>query len=127
MVKKPAKTKVVTKKLSLKSEVLYLCSCCAVVVVALLATANMNSYIKTNNVLGAGSKIPDETPQMLINQKEYWNGFLNEHPTYVDGWIELTRINLEQGNYEKAKEAYQKALFISPNSPKVVPYKEVFK
>lgn len=124
---KKSKSKSKQRKISLKNEVMYLCSCCAVLVIALLATANMNQFIKTKNVLGAGSKIVDESPQMLLHQKEYWNDFLATHPSYLDGWIELTRIYLEEGNTVKARESFNKAYEISPNSRKIEPYKEVFK
>lgn len=95
--------------------------------VALLTTANINQFVKTNNVLGVNNKIIDETPQMLQNQKDYWLSFLEQHPGYLDGWIELTRISLEQGDEVQAKIYFNKANEISPNSSKIMPYKEVFK
>jgi cytochrome c-type biogenesis protein CcmH/NrfG len=124
---KKSKTNKKLRKSSLKSEIVYICSCCAVIVIALLASVNLNQFIKTKDVLGAGSKIADESPQMLTNQKKYWNDFLTIHPTYLDGWIELTRIYLEEGNPVKARESFDRAFEISPNSRKIEPYKEVFK
>lgn len=59
--------------------------------------------------------------------KAYWLEILSYYPDYFPGWIELTKLELEEGNLEKARDAFIKAGEIMPNSKELVPFTENFK
>lgn len=107
------------KKLTLKKQFVFLCSCCAVVFTLFVAGLYLDSYIKGRRVLG--SQIELEERQLLSQkeQKKYWENFLKENPNYLPGWLELTNIYLEEGEVENARESLSKAKKINPNSPEV--------
>ena len=61
----------------------------------LLSALNIENYLAPKEVLGI--EIQSDT------NEEYWIDFLQEHPNYIPGWIEL-------GRYDKVKQ-------IDPNYP----------
>lgn len=66
-----------------------------------------------------------ETKQDLLNPKEaFWKNFLALHPTYFEGWIELGTLQIRSGDFESAKNSYQKAFAINPNSEKLLSLKQ---
>lgn len=115
------------KRLSLKSEILYVCSCCAVVVLMVLTTLNLKTFTGQNTVLGTSQAFSEEKLYKLNEKKAYWQSFTAVNPDYLDGWIELIRINMELGNKNQASEMFNKARIIDPNSTKLDPYRGVFK
>ena len=59
-----------------------------VLLVLLLVTANISQLSSgKTEVLGAKPKYQDEIA--------YWDEFLAKHPNYLDGWIELARLEHE--------------------------------
>jgi hypothetical protein len=46
----------------------------------------------------------------------FWKSFLNLHPGYFPGWVELTELELILGNKDGAFNSYEKAFNISPNA-----------
>ncbi len=114
------------KKVDLRSEIVYLCSCCAVITLLVLAGFNIDSYIQKDKVLGATTISGEETYKSLIEEKNYWQDFLNSNPEYLDGWVAMIEINLNLNDKLSAKEAYIKAREIDPNSLKIGPYIQIF-
>lgn len=50
----------------------------------------------------------------------YWEGIVTQNPTFQDGWLELARLEYENGNLEKFNLFLQKAKDIDPNSSKIL-------
>lgn len=88
--------------------------CLALILLLLVAGVNTNNYISSRKVLGATT---DYSP--IKNEIEYWQRVIDKSPTYVDGYLELARLNLEVG-YKKGAEYYiNKAIELDPNSSKI--------
>ena len=122
---KPPK-KFAKKKIGLQSEIVYLCSCCAAIILLTLVGVNLNHYLSNNQVLGATTNSQIKNYESLSEEKIYWQNFLKENPGYIDGWLELTQINLDMSDKLAAKESYNNAREIDPISIKLTPFKEVF-
>jgi hypothetical protein len=114
------------RRVGLKSGILYLCSCCAAILLLFLSGVNINSFISKNSVLGLATASGEESYKVLIGEKKYWQDFLEAHPYYLDGWIQLIGISLDLKDNFSASSAYIKAREIDPNSPMLGPYKAVF-
>ena len=121
---KPPK-KFAKKKIGLQSEIVYLCSCCAAIILLTLAGLNLDQFLVKNHVLGATTD-SQRSYENLIRERAYWQDFLKETPRYIDGWLELAQINLDMNDKLAAKESYNKAHEIDPISIKLAPFKEVF-
>jgi L-lactate utilization protein LutB len=118
---KPAKKEKirVSKKFPLqKKELIYFCSCCAVCLILLITSINLNSFLESKKVLGAKNEI-ESKEESLMTRELFWNNFLNSNPSYFDGWIELAKTNFELGNKEAGISALMKAKAINPNSDKI--------
>jgi cytochrome c-type biogenesis protein CcmH/NrfG len=100
---------------NLKKELLYLCSCCSLIILLFLASFNIESFLSRAQVLGAQT----QKGSTLVGQARYWEDFLSKNPTYLDGWLELAQIEYELGNTNYALGALNSARAINPNSPKV--------
>lgn len=107
--------KKVKKKLRLKpsKEIAFLCSCCAAVLIFSLATFNA-SFFLNGKVLGA-------TTQATSVQKEiaFWQDLVGKYPNYLDGWVELAKMEIKAGNPSSALPYLDKAREIDPNSGEV--------
>lgn len=78
-------------------------------------TFNIQNISLGRRVLGAKTQIKTEVKK----EKDYWLTFVEENPTYLEGWVELAKIEYEDGNLVKADEYYLKAKEIDPNSEKL--------
>ncbi len=73
---------------------------------------------------------PKETPTVLAATSTYQEElrFLTdlvfEHPDYIDGWIELARLDHKHQNPERVQVWIAKAESINPNSPKLIELKK---
>jgi len=83
---------------------------CAFLVLITLSLFNLALYLFKSNheVLGANSEVSQE----II----FWHDFLTENPSYIDGWLELTKLEYEKGNFASSQEALRQAEIIDPNS-----------
>ena len=106
-----------SKRIKLKKQFVFLCSCCAVILILLISAFNFESFLTNQKVLGAQSASSEE--DLLYEQKTYWEGLVSDNPTYIDAWIELADINLKLGDIESAKFSLAKAEEINPNSTQV--------
>lgn len=121
---RPAK-KLAKKKTGFRSEIVYLCSCCAAIILLTLASLNFNRFLSNNQVLGVATASQGNY-EALLQERAYWQDFLKESPRYLDGWVELTQVNLDLNDKPMAQDAYNKAREIDPNSIKIAPYNQVF-
>lgn len=51
---------------------------------------------------------------------EFWQNFLALHPTYFNGWVELSSLQIQNGDLEAARESYSHAFRINPNSEELI-------
>jgi hypothetical protein len=84
-----------------------------IVTVLTISFFNLKSYFYTPNVLGAQTEIQINPAQT------FWETFLKTNPNYFPGWIELAKIDDENGNHLKSIEDLNHARSINPNAPEV--------
>lgn len=103
------------KKLRLKvsKEVVFLCSCCAVVIIFSLSTFNTSLFLNGNQVLGASSQAAGQ------DKISFWQDLVTKYPTYMEGWVELAKLEIKSGNLQQATFYLEKAKEIDPNSNEV--------
>ncbi len=75
----------------------------------------MDKFFTNQKVLGEKTDI---TP--LLNEKAYWQDLVNKNPTYVDGYLQLAKVDVEEGNKSEALEFIKTALQLDPNSTKIL-------
>lgn len=63
-----------------------------------------------------GIKIETDTKTVLSFEKSFWHAFLKENPSYLPGWLELAKIEVQLEDIEAARQALNKARDIDPNS-----------
>ncbi len=89
----------------------YLLKVSFILSVLTLITFNIQNISFGKKVLGASTKIV----QNLHSEKVFWEEFLEENPSYLEGWIELAIIQEELGNQNASLQALLKAEEINPN------------
>jgi hypothetical protein len=95
-----------------KLEFKFLLSCLGLIAILFLAGFSLNNYFSKPKVLG--TETPDFSKEIL-----FWENIVSENPTYIDGWLELTRVTYELGDKNYAIGALNSAKAINPNSEKV--------
>jgi len=108
----PKKSK---KKLRLKfsKEVVFLCSCCAAIIIFSLSTFNA-SFFLNRNVLGASSQRATTQEEIL-----YWQNLVAKYPNYLSGWVELAKLEIKSRDNKAALSYLDRAKEIDPNSSEV--------
>lgn len=94
-----------------KENVKYLLTISFILSVLTLITFNLQSISGSKRVLGASTRLV----QNLQTEKVFWEKFLKENPTYLEGWVELGVIEGELGNTDSSNFAFLKAEAIDPN------------
>ena len=95
---------------------MFLCACCACLILLTLSLINLNSFVDNKRVLGVSYEQPVRN---VSSEIAFWQEFLAKNPTYFDGWIELAGLKFEAGNKETGYSALNKARQINPNSEKL--------
>lgn len=93
---------------------IYFLICTAIVAILFLSALNINEYLLRKGVLGIKTVQKTDNKE-LLDQKEYWEKFLEKNPTYYEGWIELANIEFSLGNAEISSNYILKAKEINPN------------
>jgi tetratricopeptide (TPR) repeat protein len=88
--------------------------CLATILLLTLISININKAITRQKVLGTSI---NASP--LQNEKSYWQKMVSDNPTYIDGYLELAKVDVELGNINEARSYIEKALSLDPNSPKI--------
>jgi tetratricopeptide (TPR) repeat protein len=109
----PAKAK---KKLKLKHELLYFCSCCAGILVLILSILNLRGLNSSGRVLGLRTEVPRQELARISEEITFWKKFLGDNPSYFDGWLELAVLERQTGDEMAAQAALNAAQQIDPNS-----------
>ncbi len=119
MKKKSAKKKSLNKNLNLKKEFYFLCACCATVLLLLITSFNINQLVSPKQILGTKTQVKNEEMKIINNEIANWEDFLKDNPGYFEGWVKLSELKLQIGDLSGAKEAFQKAWKIDPNSEEI--------
>ncbi|CAN5295534.1 hypothetical protein BH10PAT1_BH10PAT1_7850 [soil metagenome] len=114
--KKKSKSK--PKKESYKKYFIHYTYCLAIIALLSITTLNINKYLDSQKVLGTSI---DVTP--LQNERLYWQTLVSQNPTYIDGYLELAKVNVELSNKVEAEIYINKALSLDPNSLKIIEVK----
>ena len=96
----------------------------SILIVLSLSLFNIASSRKEKRVLAAETESLGQK-ESLLNEREYWESLLLNHPTYFEGWIEMARVEFSLGNLNNFFFALEKAHEINPNSEKLKNLKEV--
>lgn len=77
----------------------------------LVSIFNLNNFIKRKPEV-----IVKDT---LENQISYWQEFIDENPTYRDGYLILSKLYIEKGNFKMAQNLVKRAYIVDPISSEV--------
>ncbi len=92
-----------------------------VVVLLTLASLNLYNFLKEEEVLGITSESQEFNSEIL-----FWENFLLANNNYLDGWFELAKLKINEGDIEGAKGALNKIEEINPNSPELLRLRSSF-
>ena len=56
---------------------------------------------------------------IYFDQEKFWISVVGRYPDYIDGWLELAKLNFKLNDLDEARKAFEKALAINPNSEKI--------
>ena len=68
--------------------------CVSSVLLLLFSTLNINNYLeitRNKNVLGSETQINSQT--ISLEERNFWQEFLEKNPDYIPGWIEIGRLD----------------------------------
>ena len=89
-----------------------------IIFILTLAILNLQTYFnnsqKTLSILGTSVDTSE-----IIKEKDYWVEIVSKNPSYIDGWLELYKLETLLGNVDKATGALNTAISINPNYPKL--------
>ncbi|MFV1917083.1 MAG: hypothetical protein ACC618_01165 [Patescibacteria group bacterium] len=89
---------------------------CMVAIILALSVFNIAFYSSKESGRVLGLKIVVDSNQVLLQEQYFWNNLLKENPTYLQGWVELAKINIQLEDIDSAREALFKARKVDPNS-----------
>jgi tetratricopeptide (TPR) repeat protein len=83
-----------------------------------LSSFHINSRF-SKKIIEPSQTLGEKTENTFEKQKKFWLNYLKQNPHYIDGWLELTKIEYELGNVTRAIQYLEKAKNINPNLSKV--------
>lgn len=101
-------------KVSYRKYFVHYLYCLAIIILLTITGINIDKYLNQEKVLGTSV---DTTP--LQNEKKYWENILKDTPTYIDGYLQIAKVEVELGNKNEALNMIQKALILDPNSIRI--------
>ncbi|SRR5260221_781014 len=110
----PKSAKKEKAKVNFKQHLIHYAYCLLIIILLIVTSININRFLQSRKVLGTSI---DVSP--LQNEKIYWQGIVEKNPTYVDGYLELAKVDVELGNKNEAINSIEKALTLNPNSAKI--------
>lgn len=113
MPKQPAKAN--KKKSLFKNEFAYLFIVLGTIIIFFLTTFNIDRYLERRKVLGSATVI-----SISRNEIAFWEIFLYENENYIEGWLELAKLKINEGDISGARQALVKVEKINPNSEKLM-------
>lgn len=112
MPKQPAKA---NKKNPLKNELAYLLVVSGTIILFFLTAFNLDRYLETKEILGSTTTISNSR-----NEIAFWEVFLYENENYIEGWFELAKLKIDEGDINGARQALAEVEKINPNSEKLM-------
>ena len=109
MSKQPAK--ISKKKGASKQGFTCLLVVSGAVILFSLATFNLDHFLDKQAVLGSSTEISGSRKEIA-----FWEAFLYENEDYLDGWYELARLRLDEGDIVGANKVFVEIERINPNS-----------
>jgi len=113
MPKQPAK--VSKKDKNINNGVAYILTLLGAIVLLFLTAFNLHLFIEKQQVLGSTTVISNSN-----NEIGFWEVFLNENENYIEGWFELAKLKMSEGDINGAREAINKAEQINPNWERLI-------
>ena len=101
------------RKIGVLTFLFILASILLIVLSSLILSANPSPPIK---VLAANNNLDEEMV--------FWENIIWKYPTYVDGLVRLSFIELQRGNIKKAQDYVLLALKVNPNAKSVIEAKK---
>lgn len=101
-------------KVSYKPFFLHYLYCLSLIIFLTIAGFNINKFINNQKVLGTSV---DVTP--LQNEKLYWQQIISNNSTYIDGYLQIAKVDIELGNKSEANNFLERASNLDPNSSKI--------
>lgn len=117
MPKQPAKAN--KKKDPFYNDLTYLLVVLGTIILFLLTSFNLDHYLETQEVLGSTTIMPSSR-----NEISFWEVFLYENENYVEGWFELAKLKIGEGDISGARQALIEIEKINPNSEELIRLKE---
>ncbi len=84
-------------------------------IVLLLTISNINNLFNNRKVLG----VSIDTSSVL-EQKKYYQSLVDENPTYIDGYVELSKISSFMGDKQSQLNYLKEAYILNPNNQEVI-------
>jgi len=116
----PKSAKKKKNKVSYKQYFVHYLFCLLVILLLVLTGVNIDKFLSNQKVLG--TKIDTTTIQ---NEKSYWQKIVSDNPTYLDGYLELAKVEVQLGNTQEAQNYINQALQINPNSQRIPEIKKL--
>ena len=113
MPKQPAKTS--KNKAPHKNEFVYLFVVLGTIILFFLTTFNLDHYLEAQKVLGSTTTISSSRNEIV-----FWEVFLYENENYIEGWLELAKLKIGEGDINGARQALAEVEKINPNSEKLM-------
>ncbi|RLC32545.1 hypothetical protein DRH13_01620 [Candidatus Woesebacteria bacterium] len=113
MPKQPAKAN--KKKNPFYNKLTYLLVVLGTIILFLLTTFNLNHYLEKQKVLGSTT-----VTSISHNEIAFWEVFLYENENYIEGWLELAKLKIDEGDINGARQALAEVEKINPNSEELM-------
>ena len=98
-----------------KQRLFFISVSCGILVVV-FSIFNLLFYLSSSNNDILGVRIEVDTKTSLLHEGNFWKSLLNENPSYLQGWLELAKVEVQLENLDSARNALHQAKAISPNS-----------
>lgn len=110
----PKSAKKKKNKVNYKEYFIHYFFCLLVILLLVLTGVNIDKFLNNQKVLGTSV---DTTS--IQEEKLYWQKIVSDNPTYIDGYLELAKVEVQLGNIQEAQNFINQALQINPNSQRI--------
>lgn len=84
-----------------------------------ISSVSIKYFIHPSKTTPQPQTLGIDTSFNLEKEKVFWVNYLKQHPNYIDGWLELTKIEYRMGHISNAIRNLERAKNINPNLLKV--------
>ena len=90
------------------------------VVIFLILCLTTLTFFNVSLIFYSPPTIVEAKEDVISSKIDFWEDFLSSHPTYFEGWVELSNLQLQKGFKDEAILSYNNAFRIDPNSEKLI-------